>query len=67
MISSMYEKVKDRVSSIVQVQHGISITTDIWSSDSLDSYLSFTYRLTHGFRGDTEYTRVWLLYRPWAV
>ena len=61
MISSMYEKVKDRVSSIVQVQHGISITTDIWSSDSLDSYLSF---ICHWINKNWEYKEACLHAQP---
>ena len=61
MIPSMYEKVKNRVSSIVQVQHGISITTDIWSSDSHDSYLSFT---CHWINENWEYKEACLHAQP---
>ena len=57
----MYEKVKDRVSSIVQVEHDISIITDIWSSDSLDSYLSFT---CHWINENWEYKEAYLHAQP---
>ena len=38
----MYEKVCYQLSKIVEIECHISITTDLWSSDSQDSYLSLT-------------------------
>ena len=32
--------------------------------DNTDSHNECMYRLTHGYRGDTRYTRGWLIMRP---
>ena len=52
MIPSMYDSVKSHVAQLIDLEPHISITTDIWSSDSLDSYISFT---AHWINKDWEY------------
>ena len=42
LIPSMFQKVKECIAKLVEKEQHISLTTDIWSSDSLDSYLSCT-------------------------
>ena len=49
MIPSMYDSVKSHVAQLIDLEPHISITTDIWSSDSLDSYI------THWINKDWEY------------
>ena len=52
LIPSMFDHVKHRVAELIDLELYISITIDIWSSDSLDSYLSFT---AHWIDKDWEY------------
>lgn len=42
LIASIFDKVKEQIATLLKAEQHISLTTDIWSSDSLDSYLSFT-------------------------
>ena len=42
LIPDMYEKVKGKLLTIVENCSHVSITTDLWSSSSQDSYLSLT-------------------------
>ena len=46
LIPQMFEKCKETVQKIVQVQNSIVLTTDIWSSRGHDSVLSFTAHFT---------------------
>ena len=48
----MFDHVKHCVAKLIDLELYIIITTDIWSSDSLDSYLSFT---AHWIDKDWEY------------
>ena len=48
----MFDHVKHRVAKLIDLEFYIIITTDIWSSDSLDSYLSF---IPHWIDKDWEY------------
>ena len=42
LIPSMYEAVVNGVQQLLEQQPHVSITTDLWSSDNQDGYLSFT-------------------------
>ena len=55
MIPSMHDSVKSHVAQLIDLEPHISITTDIWSSDSLDSYISFT---AHWINKDWSIKRV---------
>ena len=52
LIPSIFDHVKHCVAELIDLELYISITTDIWSSDCLDTYLSFT---AHWIDKDWEY------------
>ena len=48
LIPEMYSKVMSCVSKLVDVVPYVSITTDLWSSQALNSYISLTGHWTDG-------------------